>query len=54
MVVAYWLIGREIVQELHGGERRADYGKHIIADLSRRLTARYGNGFSVPNVRNFW
>lgn len=53
MVVAYWLIGREIVQELQGGEGRAEYGKQIIADLSRRLTERYGKGFSVPNVRNF-
>ena len=27
MVVAYWLIGREIVQELQGGDERAEYGK---------------------------
>ena len=53
MVVAYWLIGREIVQELQGGSGKAEYGKQVIADLSRRLTDRYGRGFSVPNVRNF-
>ncbi len=53
MVVAYWLIGREIVQELQGGADKAEYGKQVIADLSRRLTERYGRGFSVPNVRNF-
>ncbi len=53
MVVAYWLIGREIVQELQGGAGKAEYGKQVIADLSRRLTERYGRGFSVPNVRNF-
>ena len=53
MVVAYWLIGREIVQELQGGADKAEYGIQIIADLSRRLTERYGWGFSVPNVRNF-
>ena len=27
MVIAYWLIGREIVQEIQGGEERAEYGK---------------------------
>ena len=53
MVVAYWLIGREIVQELQGGAGKAGYGKQIITDLSRQLTERYGKGFSVPNVRNF-
>ena len=30
MVIAYWLIGREIVQEIQGGEERAEYGKQII------------------------
>ena len=27
MVLAYWLIGREVVQELQGGESRVAYGK---------------------------
>ena len=53
MVLAYWLIGREIVQELQGGEQRAEYGKKMMAGLSERLTQRYGNGFSVPNLQNF-
>jgi predicted nuclease of restriction endonuclease-like (RecB) superfamily len=48
MVLAYWLIGREIVEELQGGEGRAEYGKKIIGDLSARLTERYGKGFSSP------
>jgi hypothetical protein len=29
MVIAYWLIGKEIVQEIQRGEERADYGKKI-------------------------
>ena len=41
MVLAYWLIGREIVQELQGGEERAKYGKRVVEDLSARLTERY-------------
>ena len=52
-VVAYWLIGREIVEELQKGEERAEYGKRVIEDLSNQLTERYGKGFSVPNLRNF-
>ena len=33
MVVAYWLIGREIVEEEQKGQKRADYGKAVIEDL---------------------
>ena len=44
MVTAYWLIGREIVQALQGGEQRAEYGKHVIEALSFRLTEAYGKG----------
>ena len=53
MVLAYWFIGREIVEELQGGEERAGYGKKVIEELSSRLTERYGQGFSVPNLKNF-
>ena len=52
MVVAYWLIGREIVQEEQGGKRRAAYGDALLEDLSRRLTERYGKGYSVTNLKN--
>ena len=44
MVVAYWLIGREIIEEEQKGRKRADYGKAVIENLSRRLTGRYGKG----------
>jgi predicted nuclease of restriction endonuclease-like (RecB) superfamily len=53
MVLAYWLIGREIVHEIQGGEERAAYGRQVLKDLSRRLTERYGRGFSVTNLQNF-
>jgi predicted nuclease of restriction endonuclease-like (RecB) superfamily len=53
MVTAYWLIGREIVEEIQGGEERAEYGKKVIKDLSARLTERYGKGFSVANLKSF-
>ncbi len=48
MVVAYWLIGREIVMELQRGQERAGYGEDLIRALAERLTERYGSGYSVP------
>lgn len=53
MVAAYWLIGREIVQEEQGGKKRAGYGDALLEDLSRRLTERYGKGYSVTNLKYF-
>lgn len=53
MVLAYWLIGREIVEELQGGEERAEYGKQVVKGLSARLTERYGQGFSEENLQLF-
>lgn len=53
MVIAYWLIGREIVQELQAGDERAAYGEKVLAQLSERLHKRYGKGFSVTNLRYF-
>ena len=53
MVLAYWHIGREIVAGLQGGDERAAYGRKMIDELSVRLTARYGRGFSTTNLRYF-
>ena len=53
MVLAYWLIGREIVEEVQRGKGRAKYGEKLIEDLSARLKARYGKGFSTTNLRYF-
>ena len=53
MVIAYWLIGREIVEDEQHGEARAKYGKRVIEDLSHRLTERFGKGFSVSNLWSF-
>lgn len=53
MVLAYWLIGREIVLELQGGQERAEYGEKLVEDLSARLTKKYGKGFSTTNLRYF-
>lgn len=53
MVMAYWLIGREIVIELQSGDERAEYGRQVIENLSERLTKKYGKGFSAATLWNF-
>ena len=57
MVGAYWLIGKEIVEEEQKGRQRADYGKRIIENLSEFLTNKYGPGWSSSHlwhVRQFY
>ena len=52
-VVANWLVGREIVEEEQRGKKRATYGKQLLQDLSSRLTAQFGTGYSVDNLEMF-
>ncbi len=37
-VVAYWLIGREIVEEDQQGRKRARYGERLLSELADKLT----------------
>ncbi len=53
MVVACWLIGREIVEEIQEGEERAEYGEMVLEELSDLLSRRFGRGYSVTNLRYF-
>lgn len=52
MVYAYFEIGKRIVEEEQNGENRAEYGKQILQSLSDHLTATFGKGFSVGNLKN--
>ena len=52
MVRAYFEIGRLIVEDEQHGEVRAEYGKETLAQLSKRLTAEFGRGFSRQNLQN--
>ena len=52
MVHAYFEIGRLIVEDEQHGEVRAEYGKETLAQLSKRLTAEFGRGFSRQNLQN--
>lgn len=53
MVEAYWQIGKRIVEEEQNGEKRAEYGKKVLENLSIELSTDFGKGFSLRNIRNF-
>ena len=50
LIQTYWEIGRIIVEDEQGNSDRAEYGKQLITDLSKRLTKEYGKGFSRSNL----
>lgn len=50
-VLAYYEIGREIIEFEQKGRIRADYGEKILERLSLDLTDRFGKGFSAENLR---
>ncbi len=51
MTLLYWQIGSRIQAEVLK-DARADYGKEIVASLSRQLVNEYGRGFSAKNIRH--
>lgn len=52
MVNTYWQIGRRIVEREQHGQERANYGEHLIVNLSRYLTDCFEKGFSEASIRN--
>jgi predicted nuclease of restriction endonuclease-like (RecB) superfamily len=52
MVESYWQIGRLIIEHEQQGSARAEYGKQQLLYLSKQLTAQFGKGFDVTNLRN--
>jgi len=51
-VLAYWEIGREILEFEQKGKIRAKYGEEVIVRLAKDMTERFGKGFSERNLRN--
>lgn len=51
MVEAYWNIGKSIVEK-QGGDERAEYGAGLLKELSKKLTADFGKGFTEANLKN--
>jgi len=57
MVFTYYHVGRILVEEWQQGEKRAEYGTQLLANVSADLTKAFGKGFSIQNLermRNFF
>jgi predicted nuclease of restriction endonuclease-like (RecB) superfamily len=53
----YWEIGRIIIEHEQKGNIKAEYGKKLLPEISKRLTRELGPGFSrsnLQNMRNFY
>lgn len=50
MVEAYWEIGKSIV-ERQGGNATAEYGAGLLKELSKQMTADFGKGFTITNLK---
>jgi hypothetical protein len=53
MVIAYWKIGKSIVEEEQKGKSKAAYGTALLKELSMQLTADFGKGYSETNLKYF-
>ena len=47
-----YMIGKIIVENEQNGNIHAEYGKEILIKLSKKLTNRFGNGYSRSNLQN--
>ncbi len=52
MTATYWEVGRRIFEFEQGGKKRASYGEELVARLAEDLTARFGRGFSLSNLKS--
>lgn len=51
LTILYWNIGKQINQDILNNSR-ADYGKTVVAELSKQLTELYGTSFSKRILHN--
>lgn len=51
-VYTKYYIGQYIVEYEQEGNIRAQYGKQVLQTLSKRLTVRFGDGWSYANMKN--
>ena len=52
LLSTYWNVGKIIVGHEQENKDRADYGKQTLKELSKKLTAEFGKGFSRSNLQN--
>ncbi len=51
MVIAYWEVGKAIIEDEQQGSERAGYGEQTLKNLSKRLAKDFGKGFDITNLR---
>ena len=52
LVQTYWEIGKIIIEDEQENSERAEYGKKLLKELSKKLTNEYEKGFSRSNLQN--
>jgi len=52
LLISYWQIGQLIVEDEQKGNERAEYGKFVLKNLSKKLTLEFGKGFDYTNLSN--
>lgn len=52
LINTYWNIGKTIVEKEQSGSIKAEYGKAILMNVSKKLTKEIGKGFSKSNLFN--
>jgi predicted nuclease of restriction endonuclease-like (RecB) superfamily len=52
LVETNFMIGKIIVENEQNGNIRAEYGKDILKKLSKKLTTKFGSGFSISGLYN--
>jgi len=52
MAIAYWEIGKRIVEEEQSGSKKAAFGQGVLKKLSIQLSNEFGKGFDESNLRN--
>ena len=52
LVNTYFNIGKIIIENEQNGKIRAEYGREVLLNLSKKLTNRYGTGFSLSAIYN--
>ncbi|MXV37585.1 DUF1016 family protein [Flavobacteriaceae bacterium Ap0902] len=50
LTLTYWQIGHKINHEILGNER-AEYGEQLIKQVSSELVSKFGNSFTLKNLR---
>lgn len=50
LTLLFWHVGKRINEEILQNER-AEYGMHVVANVSAQLEAKYGRNFNEKNIR---